>query len=121
MFGGMADLRNQAGFHAIEHACRDGPCGLPDNHENRGCDEQSDDGVGERKTKPDAQCATHNGETGQAIRPRVIAVGNQPECGNGDSLIADKANDASISTHVSDVMVWDGRCDQSPRNRQRWR
>src|SRR6266436_2683419 len=62
---------------SIEHAGKDRLARLPHDLSDRDRDEKSDDRVGERITEPNTHGAKEDGETGQAVDPCMVAVGDQ--------------------------------------------
>ena len=52
MFSGVAQLAHNAWLYAIQHSPQYGVGGLPDDSEDRNCNDEADDWVGERKPHP---------------------------------------------------------------------
>src|SRR6266446_3114024 len=73
----MLDGVEPAIIDEIRDAGEDRLARLPHDLSDRDRDEKSDDRVGERITEPDADGAKEDGETGQAVDPCMVAVGDQ--------------------------------------------
>ena len=82
----MSDIVDYLRIYAIEQATKNGFSRLPDNSENRGCNQQADDWISKRKSQPNPRRATDYCKAGQTIGTGVVAIGDQ---GGAIDLAAD--------------------------------
>src|SRR2546427_1856173 len=74
---GVVDLVERFGFHTVEHARYDGARRLPHEHVDRGGDQQANDGIGERESRPHTKGAKEDREACPAVDAGMVAVRDQ--------------------------------------------
>src|SRR5438552_8269987 len=104
VLGGMKYFIDDAGLDTIEHAREYGFRRLPDDRKDRDCDQQPDDGIGKRKSKPYADGAHDHRQARETIGAGMIAIRDQRRAVDlasdtdteyGNRLVSDEADDAS--------------------------
>src|ERR1043166_1676311 len=104
MAGRVLDLLDHFRVDAVEQPAENRFAGLPNDSDNHNRYEQADDGAGERIAQPAADSAAQDGEAGQAVDARVVAVGDErgaadffadSDAKDGDRLVARESDDRS--------------------------
>ena len=102
ILGDMANFFDDVWFGAIEHAHEDRFSALNDDAEDRGRNEQPDDGIGKRIAEPYPNRAEQHGQARPAVDAGVVPVGDQggavdfpadADAEDRNSFVADKAYD----------------------------
>src|SRR5918995_7254548 len=73
----LLDLVDHLGVHTVKQAGKYRPAALPDDHQDRRCDDESHDGVGQRVAQPHPSSANDHGQARPAVCPGVVAVSDE--------------------------------------------
>src|SRR6266536_3018709 len=77
VLNGVLQLAHNIRLNAVQHARDHGFGGLPNDAEYRHGDNDADDWICQLEADPYPRGSHHDGEAGQAVRARVIAIGDQ--------------------------------------------
>ncbi len=100
--GRVADGLERLRVNPVEHPDHDRASRLPDDDENSGRDQETDDGIGQRVAGPDPDGTEEHCEARSTIYPRVVSVGDEggatnlppdPDAEDGHRFVPDESND----------------------------
>lgn len=107
----MFDFVDQLRFYPVQHSGQDGTRRSPVDAKDRDRDQQADDGIGQRKPGPAAECPRNNREADEAVGAGMVAIRDQccrvdlpsdPDAKNRNRFVAGEAHESG-DDHSADV------------------